>query len=118
MKPIVFYGTINLESDILYVQSNKDYYSVDDTFTLKINDSSFGIKNIKEDKKWFKFDKSKRHDGEIYLSIENDKKEIFNKDNIEVANGYVCPASKQDNKCDSCRACWSDKVSEVSYVSH
>ena len=84
MKPIVFYGTINLESDILYVQSNKDYYSVDDTFTLKINDSSFGIKNIKEDKKWFKFDKSKRHDGEIYLSIENDKKEIFNKDNIEV----------------------------------
>ena len=84
MKPIVFYGTINLESDILYVQSNKDYYSVDDTFTLKINDSSFGIKSIKEDKKWFKFDKSKRHDGEIYLSIENDKKEIFNKDNIEV----------------------------------
>ena len=82
MKPIVFYGTINLESDILYVQSNKDYYSVDDTFTLKINDSSFGIKNIKEDKKWFKFDKSKRHDGEIYLSIENDKKEIFNKEFI------------------------------------
>ena len=29
MKPIVFYGTINLESDILYVQSNEDYYSVD-----------------------------------------------------------------------------------------
>ena len=43
---------------------------------------------------------------------------VYNKDNIEVANGYVCPASKQDNKCDSCRACWSDKVSEVSYLAH
>ena len=43
---------------------------------------------------------------------------VYSKDNIEVSNGYVCPASKQDNKCGSCRACWSDKVSEVSYLAH
>ena len=43
---------------------------------------------------------------------------VYSKDNIEVSNGYVCPASKQGNQCGSCRACWSDKVSEVSYLAH
>ena len=43
---------------------------------------------------------------------------VYNKDNLHMANGHVCPASKQGNECGSCRACWSDKVSEVSYVSH
>jgi hypothetical protein len=43
---------------------------------------------------------------------------VYNKNNIEVADGYVCPASKQGNQCGSCRACWNDKVSEVSYLAH
>ena len=43
---------------------------------------------------------------------------VYNKDNIDTAKGVVCPASKQDNQCGSCRACWSDKVSEVSYIAH
>ena len=43
---------------------------------------------------------------------------VYDKKNIDVAQGYVCPASKQDNQCGSCRACWSDKVSEVSYLAH
>ena len=43
---------------------------------------------------------------------------VYKKDNIDVAQGYVCPASKQGNQCGSCRACWSDKVSEVSYLAH
>ena len=43
---------------------------------------------------------------------------VYNKNNIDVAQGYVCPASKQDNQCGSCRACWSDKVSEVSYLAY
>ena len=43
---------------------------------------------------------------------------VYNKDKIDIANGYVCPAPKQGNKCDSCRACWSDSVSEVSYIAH
>ena len=43
---------------------------------------------------------------------------VYNKDNLHMANGHVCPAPKQGNQCGSCRACWSDKVSEVSYVSH
>ena len=43
---------------------------------------------------------------------------VYSKDNIDSATGVVCPASKQDNQCGSCRACWSDKVSEVSYLAH
>ena len=43
---------------------------------------------------------------------------VYNKDNIDTAKGVVCPASKQDNQCGSCRACWNDKVSEVSYIAH
>jgi len=43
---------------------------------------------------------------------------VYNKENLHMAKGTICPASNQDNKCGSCRACWSDKVSEVSYVSH
>jgi len=43
---------------------------------------------------------------------------VYNKDMLHSADGVVCPASKQGNECGSCRACWNDKVSEVSYVSH
>ena len=43
---------------------------------------------------------------------------VYTKDNLHMAKGYVCPASKQGNVCGSCRACWNDKVSEVSYVAH
>jgi len=43
---------------------------------------------------------------------------VYTKDNINMAKGRVCPASKQDNQCGSCRACWNDKVSEVSYLAH
>ena len=43
---------------------------------------------------------------------------VYTKDNLDMANGVVCPASKQGNQCGSCRACWSDKVSEVSYLAH
>ena len=43
---------------------------------------------------------------------------VYQKDKIGIAKGYVCPAPKQDNKCGSCRACWSSKVSEVSYIAH
>ena len=43
---------------------------------------------------------------------------VYNKDMLHTAKGVICPASKQGNQCGDCRACWSDKVSEVSYVSH
>ena len=43
---------------------------------------------------------------------------VYNKDNIDTAEGHICPSSKQDNQCGSCRACWNDKVSEVSYIAH
>jgi len=43
---------------------------------------------------------------------------VYNKDNIDTAEGHICPSSNQGNECGSCRACWSDKVSEVSYIAH
>tara|TARA_B100001094_G_C18047173_1_gene728062 strand:+ start:428 stop:1111 length:684 start_codon:yes stop_codon:yes gene_type:complete len=43
---------------------------------------------------------------------------VYSKDNIDTAKGVICPASKQGNQCGSCRACWDDTVSEVSYIAH
>lgn len=31
---------------------------------------------------------------------------------------YVCPSSKQGNKCLDCRACWSGKIKTVAYIKH
>jgi hypothetical protein len=36
----------------------------------------------------------------------------------ETARGHVCPAPEQDNNCGTCRACWSQDVSNVSYHKH
>ena len=54
----------------------------------------------------------KSFDGYTHVST------VYQKDKIGIAKGYVCPAPKQGNKCDSCRACWSDRISEVSYIAH
>ena len=43
---------------------------------------------------------------------------VYSKDKIETSEGYICPSSKQGNKCGDCRACWNDKVSEVTYIAH
>ena len=43
---------------------------------------------------------------------------VYSKDMLENSEGYICPASKQNNECKECRACWNDKVSEVSYIAH
>jgi hypothetical protein len=32
--------------------------------------------------------------------------------------GFTCPASKQNNSCGDCRACWSRKVANVNYKQH
>lgn len=31
---------------------------------------------------------------------------------------FVCPSSKQENKCLDCRACWSRKIKTVAYIKH
>ena len=32
--------------------------------------------------------------------------------------GWTCPASKQDNKCGTCRACWDSNVENITYPLH
>ena len=43
---------------------------------------------------------------------------VYSKDMLENSDGYICPSSKQGNQCGECRACWSDKINEVSYIAH
>jgi len=43
---------------------------------------------------------------------------VYSKDMLKESDGYICPSSTQGNKCGECRACWNDKVPEVSYVAH
>ena len=52
------------------------------------------------------------------MNLLNNAHEQITKDMLENSEGYVCPASKQGNQCKECRACWNDKVSEVSYIAH
>ncbi len=33
-------------------------------------------------------------------------------------NSHICPAPKQDNKCQDCRACWDKDVANISYHQH
>ena len=51
MKPIIFYGTIEEGSSTLIAQSSKEYYSIDNTFSIKVNDSGFNIQKIKKEEK-------------------------------------------------------------------
>ena len=43
---------------------------------------------------------------------------VYDKDNLSDSEGHICPAPKQGNQCGSCRACWNDKVNEVTYIAH
>ena len=43
---------------------------------------------------------------------------VYTKDNLKDSKGYICPSSKQGNKCGDCRACWNDRVNEVTYIAH
>ena len=43
---------------------------------------------------------------------------VYSKDMLENSDGYICPSSKQGNQYGECRACWSDKINEVSYIAH
>ena len=33
-------------------------------------------------------------------------------------SGFNCPASKQENQCKDCRACWDNKVENINYKKH
>ena len=35
-----------------------------------------------------------------------------------LATGWVCPSSKQGNKCMDCRACWDKRVRNITYIKH
>ena len=37
---------------------------------------------------------------------------------VENPTAFQCPAPKQGNACQDCRACWNPKVEEVSYTKH
>ena len=43
---------------------------------------------------------------------------VYDHANLSDTKGQICPAPKQGNQCGSCRACWNDKVEEVTYIAH
>ena len=45
-------------------------------------------------------------------------KASLNSSTVGYNKGFQCPASKQDNKCIDCRACWNNKVKNVNYKLH
>ena len=42
----------------------------------------------------------------------------LNSSTVGYSKSFQCPASKQDNKCVDCRACWNGKVKNVNYKLH
>jgi len=56
-----------------------------------------------------KLPKSLRGQANILTSTVHAKKEL---------DGFKCLAPSQDNKCGSCRACWDNTVTNVSYTAH
>jgi len=46
---------------------------------------------------------------------------LFTKDHFSNDNPrhiFTCPSSKQEGKCQACRACWSKKIDVVAYIYH
>ena len=85
MKPITFLGSINNESDILIAESKKDYLTVRDDFSLRIDNKFYDIKKIEEEERQFKFRIVRRHDEDAFLRIPDlPKKKIYKKDFLEI----------------------------------
>ena len=85
MKPITFLGSINNESNVLIAESKKDFLTVRDDFTLRIDNEFYDIENIKEEERQFKFSIVRKHDEEAYLMIPNlSEKKIYKKDFLEI----------------------------------
>ena len=85
MKPITFLGSINNESNVLIAESKKDYLTVRDDFSLRIDNEFYDIESIKEEERQFKFSIVRKHDEEAYLMIPNlSEKKIYKKDFLEI----------------------------------
>jgi len=85
MKPITFLGSIYNGSDVLIAESKKDYLTVRDDFSLRIDNEFYDIESIKEEENQFKFSVARRHDEEAYLMIPNlSEKKIYKKDFLEI----------------------------------
>lgn len=52
------------------------------------------------------------------MGFRTDKGDVLSTSSVDSGQGYKCPASKQDNKCGSCRACWDKSITNVDYVGH
>lgn len=58
-------------------------------------------------------------DGSIVNSdVVSTNSTILPADNVDQYDGFICPAYKQDGKCNDCKACYSKDVKTVAYVAH
>ena len=43
---------------------------------------------------------------------------VVPKNTLALNNVWLCPSSKNGNKCGDCRACWNKEVKTVAYINH
>ncbi|OUW99408.1 MAG: hypothetical protein CBD88_00925 [Flavobacteriales bacterium TMED228] len=43
---------------------------------------------------------------------------VVPKNTLALNNAWLCPSSKNKNKCGDCRACWNKEVKTVAYINH
>ena len=84
MKLINFCASINKNSDELICQSDKDFLSIDESFTVRIEDEFYGIRKIDKKEVWFDF-KNSEMDGSRYLIInELEEDQFYPRDYVEI----------------------------------
>ena len=84
MKLVNFCAYIDKGSDQLICQSDKNFLSIDESFSIRIEDESYEIREIKKEEVWYSFKNIKNQEKQ-YLSISGaPANKLFPKDFAEI----------------------------------
>ena len=84
MKLVNFCAYIDKGSDQLICQSDKNFLSIDESFSVRIEDESYEIREIKKEEVWYSFKNIKNQEKQ-YLSISGAlANKLFPKDFVEI----------------------------------
>ena len=84
MKLVNFCAYIDKGSDQLICQSDKNFLSIDESFSVRIEDESYEIREVKKEEAWYSF-KNIKNQGKQYLSISGaPANKLFPKDFAEI----------------------------------
>ena len=84
MKLVNFCAYIDKGSDQLICQSDKNFLSIDESFSVRIEDESYEIREVKKEEAWYSFKNIKNQEKQ-YLSISGaPANKLFPKDFVEI----------------------------------